>query len=73
MLGYAKDIKPMFRVSDIAAMKPAGLDLGSYNDVRAWADKILSRLQNGSMPCDGPWQQSAIDKFKQWIAEGKLP
>jgi hypothetical protein len=73
MLGYAKDIRPMFRSTDVAAMKPRGLDLASYTDVRASADDILSRLQDGSMPCDGQWQQTAIDTFKQWIADGKLP
>jgi hypothetical protein len=73
MLGYAKDIEPMSRVSDVDAMKPHGLNLGSYTDVRAAADQILSRLLDGSMPCDAPWQQTAIDKFRQWIAEGKLP
>jgi hypothetical protein len=73
MLGYTKDIRPLFRTTDVDAMKPRGLDLGSYADVRASADGILSRLQDGSMPCDGPWQPTAIDTFKQWIADGKLP
>ena len=73
MLGYAKDIKSLFRSSDVGAMKRQGLDLGSYADVRARADDILSRLQDGSMPCDGRWQRAAIDTFKQWIADGKLP
>lgn len=73
MLGYAKDIRPMFRRTDVDAMKPRGLDLSSYTNVSASADEILSRLQEGSMPCDGPWAQTTIDKFKQWIADGKLP
>jgi len=73
MLSYAKDIRPMFRSTDVNAMKPRGLDLWSYAEVRASADNILSRLQEGSMPCDGQWQQTAIDTFKQWITDGKLP
>jgi hypothetical protein len=73
MLGYAKDIKPLFRSTDVGAMKRQGLDLGSYKDVHARADDILSRLQDGSMPCDGQWPQKSVDKFKQWIADGKLP
>lgn len=73
MLSYAKDIKPMFRSTDVASMKPRGLDLGSYQDVHKWADNILSRLQDGSMPCDGPWHKASIDKFKQWVADGKRP
>ena len=73
MLGYEKDIKPMFRIRDVDAMKPRGLNLWAYMEVRAAADRILSRLQEGSMPCDAPWPQSAIDKFRQWIADGKNP
>jgi hypothetical protein len=73
MLGYAKDIVPLFRSTDVDAMKPRGLDLSSYADVRASADDILSRLQEGSMPCDGPWEATAVDTFKQWIVDGKLP
>jgi hypothetical protein len=73
MMGYAKDIKPLFRSTDVGAMKRQGLDLGSYKDVRARADDILSRLRDGSMPCDGQWPQKSIDKFSQWIADGKLP
>jgi hypothetical protein len=73
MLKYANDIRPMFRSTDVDAMKPRGLDLSSYTEVSASAEKILRRLQAGSMPCDGPWEQTAIDKFKQWITDGKLP
>ena len=73
MLGYKKDIRPLFRSSDVDAMKPRGLDLSSYAEVHASAEDILSRLQDGSMPCDGRWQRAAIDTFKQWIADGKLP
>ena len=73
MLSYAKDIKPLFRGSDVASMKPRGLDLGSYKNVRDSADNILSRLEDGSMPCDGGWQKEDIDKFRQWVTDGKLP
>jgi hypothetical protein len=73
MLSYAKDIKPLFRSFDIDSMKRAGLDLGSYKDVQAAADKILSRLEDGSMLCDGPWQNEDVDKFRQWVTDGKLP
>jgi hypothetical protein len=73
MLGYVKDIRPLFRGTDVDAMKPRGLDLSSYEDVRGSADDILSRLQDGSMPCDGPWQPTDIDVFKQWIVDGRLP
>ena len=73
MLGYKKDIRPLFRSSDVDAMRPRGLDLSSYAEVHASAEDILSRLQDGSMPCDGPWQPTDIDVFKQWIVDGRLP
>ena len=73
MVSYAADIRPLFRSQDVAAMKSYGLDLGAYQDVRAAADAILSRLDDGSMPCDGRWGQASIDKFREWIAGGKQP
>jgi hypothetical protein len=46
-------------------------DLWSYDDVRANADVILTRLQDGSMPCDGAWPAEQITTFERWIAAGK--
>jgi hypothetical protein len=73
MLSYAADIRPLFRQMDVDAMKARGLDLSSYDDVSEQADEILSVLQDGSMPCDQPWSQDWIKKFKQWITDGKQP
>jgi hypothetical protein len=54
-------------------MKQFGLDLSSYDEVRAQADNILARVEDGSMPCDEPWPQERIDRFKQWMADGMAP
>lgn len=71
---FAKDIRPLFRDSpDIDTMKGMGIDLSSYEDVKAHAEGILSRLEDGSMPCDGPWPAEQIARFKQWIKEGMAP
>jgi hypothetical protein len=73
-LSFAKDIRPLFRDDpDVEAMKPFGMDLSSYGDVRAQAGNILARLEDGSMPCDEPWPPAQIDRFKQWMAEGMAP
>ena len=73
-LNFAKDIRPLFRDDpDVEAMKPFGIDLSTYDDVRAQADNILARLEDGSMPCDEPWPQTHIDRFKQWMSEGMAP
>ncbi len=63
------DIKPLFRESDRAAMKGA-FDLWSYNDVRAHAEAIATRLRAGSMPCDGPWPAERVALFDRWMADG---
>jgi len=71
-LGYAADVRQLFRDDDITAMKNR-IDLSSYSDVYAKADKILKRLKKGDMPCDGAWPPEKIGIFAQWISDGKLP
>ncbi len=73
-LSFASDIRSLFRDSpDVEAMKSFGLDLSSYADVKAQAEGILERLEDGSMPCDEPWPQEQIAKFKQWMDDGMAP
>ena len=67
-------IRPLFRDSpDIDSMKDYGLDLSSYEDVRSQAGAIYARLEDGSMPCDGPWPAEQTELFKQWMEEGMAP
>jgi hypothetical protein len=73
-LSFAKDIRPLFRDEpDVEAMKPFGMDLSAYNDVKTYAEAIYSRLEDGSMPCDGEWPKEQIANFKQWMDDGMLP
>jgi hypothetical protein len=73
-LSFAVDIRPLFRDSpDIDSMKEYGLDLSSYEDVKAQAGAIYARLKDGSMPCDGPWPANRMELFKQWMEEGMVP
>jgi len=73
-LSFASDIRPLFRDSpDVDTMKRMGLDLSSYEDVKAQAEGIYSRLADGSMPCDGPWPEDQVAKFKSWMDEGMKP
>lgn len=73
-LSYARDIRPLFRDSDIDAMiKARGLDLSNYDQVSAEAAGILDRLEVGDMPCDGAWPEKDVETFRQWIRDGKLP
>jgi hypothetical protein len=48
-------------------------DLGSHDEVKANADGILARLEEGDMPCDDPWPAEQVDLFRSWIAAGSPP
>jgi succinate dehydrogenase/fumarate reductase cytochrome b subunit len=67
VLSFAADISPLFRSYDIESMKPFGIDLSSYEDVKKHARDIYARLSAKEMPCDGPWSESHLQKFKEWI------
>ena len=70
-LSFATDIRPLFRDSpDVDSMQGYGLDLSSYEDVKANAAEIYARLEDSSMPCDEPWPAERLALFKQWIDEG---
>ncbi|WP_306028692.1 hypothetical protein [Stappia sp. MMSF_3263] len=69
---FDADIKPLFRVRDAAVMKAiSSFDLHVYEDVAKAADRILARLEDGTMPCDGEWPETDIALFKRWIDAGK--
>ncbi len=70
---FATDIRPLFRERDIEAMKPHGIDLSSYEDVKNRARDIYARLSAKEMPCDGPWTDSQVEKLKEWIKSGMEP
>jgi len=73
-LSFAADIRPLFRDSpDVDSMKRMGLDLSSYEDVKAQAQEIYSTLEDGSMPCDGAWPSEQVSLFKRWMDEGMGP
>jgi hypothetical protein len=73
-LSFAGDIRPLFRdTPDVDTMKRMGLDLSSYEDVKNQAAGIYSRLEDGSMPCDGPWSEENVTLFKRWMDEGMAP
>jgi hypothetical protein len=73
-LSFARDIRPLFRdTPDVESMKGMGLDLSSYEEVKAKAESIYSVLQDGSMPCDGAWPKDQLTRFKSWIDQGMAP
>jgi hypothetical protein len=71
---FAVDIRPLFRDSpDVDSMQGYGLDLSSYEDVKARASEIYASLADGSMPCDEPWPPDRLAFFKLWMDEGCAP
>ena len=73
-LSFANEIRSLFRDSpDVESMKDMGLDLSSYEEVKAKADDIYARVEDGSMPCDGPWPKEQVALFKRWMDEGMQP
>jgi hypothetical protein len=67
---FGPHIKLLFRRRDQRSMSFA-FDLWSYEDVSRHAEAILGRLQNGTMPCDGPWPREKIEVFARWVSTGK--
>ena len=68
---FETDVKPLFRERDRQSMAFA-FDLGSHQDVSDYADVILERLEDGTMPCDGAWHAAQVELFRRWIQGGKL-
>jgi truncated hemoglobin YjbI len=71
-VSFAAHIKPLFRQRDRQSMSFA-FDLWSCDDVRARAADILTRLQRGSMPCDGAWPAEKVEVFQRWTDTGMQP
>lgn len=72
-LSFAADILPLFRDIDIEGMKPNGIDLSSYENVKKRATHMYRRLSAREMPCDEPWSDSHLQTFKDWIESGMRP
>jgi len=68
-VGFERDIAPLFREKDVQSMS-AAFDLSSYGDVKANAGRILERVADGSMPCDGAWSQDRVALFRSWVDAG---
>jgi hypothetical protein len=66
---FARDIQPLFRENDREEMQFA-FDLWDYDDVRAHAQEILNRIEDGSMPCDEEWPEEQMMRFRAWMDAG---
>jgi hypothetical protein len=71
-VSFERDIRPLFRPEDVDEMSWA-FDLSSYEDVKANADNIYERLEDGSMPCDSAWDDERVGRFRDWMDAGAPP
>jgi hypothetical protein len=77
-VSFAKDIRPLFTQTDIDHMDYY-CDLSDYDDVKANAADILSRLEGDDGPvmppenAGGPWSAEKIALFRAWIDGGCQP
>lgn len=39
-------------------------------DVRENAEAIYEPLADGTMPCDPPWPEEGVERFRAWIDSG---
>ena len=62
---FTAHVRPQFRDKDLQSMS-RHFDLGSCDDGRANADKILDRLAAENMSCDGPWPADRVGLFRRW-------
>ena len=69
LASFGADIRPLFRPEDVEEMSWA-FDLSSYEEVKANAEAIYERLEDGTMPCDGPWGDEQVKRFRDWIDAG---
>ena len=47
--------------------------LTSVDDVRARAEAILTRVEEGAMPCDAMWPEERVALLRAWIETGMAP
>lgn len=72
---WVGEVKSYFTQMEIGCMS-FRLDLGNYDDVKAYATEILRRVRlpptdPGFMPKGGrPWKPGQADRFAAWIAGG---
>lgn len=74
-VSYARDIKPLFRPSDVNCMDRKGVHLGDYDWMQDPdnAQNVYSKISAGSMPPDGRWPPDRVALFKSWMNGGRQP
>lgn len=76
-LGWSADIKPIMDTycakSGCHAGDTGRADFSVYDNVKVYAAQIRTRVQNRSMPFDGPLPDAYIQMLTCWIDDGAPP
>jgi tyrosinase len=64
------NIRQLFTDTDIDHMKSQGLDLTSYEEVKASAGGIYGQVAAGNMPPGAPWSADNVSTFLNWMSTG---
>jgi hypothetical protein len=78
-VSFAQDIKPLFTDMDVAHMNNFGVSLDDFDYMRdpSHAQRVLSRVSNGSMPPrrsgEPAWSPETVQLFRDWMAGGYQP
>jgi hypothetical protein len=74
---FSRDILPLFRPVDVEHMAMFGVDLSTYETVKAGAQIIFDRLTQADPllevmppPPHQPWTKAQTDLFERWKEEG---
>ena len=63
-------IRQTFTATDISHMSKQGLDLTSYEQVRASAGAVYGQVSAKTMPPRQPWTQDMIQTLLNWMTGG---
>jgi tyrosinase len=69
---FLEHIRFFFEAIDINHMGARGIDLATYEGVKANATSIYSQTRSGAMPPEPQrrWSTNQVKTFKNWIADG---
>jgi hypothetical protein len=65
---WTGNIRAFFTSGEISCMQGQGIDLSSYDDVKANGQDIYGETASGNMPLGGtPWSANRVQTFQNWM------
>lgn len=66
-ISYKNDIAPILSLQCVGCHN----NLNNHTGVSNWSSKALTEMKNGNMPPNGQLPTGFIEKFEDWITQGK--